>query len=406
MKNIVNFENENKTKKRLNKKKMMIAIAIIVFVLIIGITALIYYSSRNARKFIDQYIFRKNITQEKLASIELDYNSNVSVFAYNKYICILAENKLMQYNSSGKLEKEIQLEINNPVYSVNNKYIAISEKNGSKLNLISGSEILWTQNVDGNISKINVNENGYVSVILTGTTYKSVIVTFDKDGNKLFKNYLANTIAVDTSISKDNKYLAYAEVNTSGTNIQSNIKVISIEKANEKTSENENQSSSESIVYTYSADTNKLIIDIEYQGNDKIICMYDDEIAIIKNESSSELFPLVEKGKNINFSNINLDNHIYRAIEENDGLFNTNTVIEIKDTNTEKTTVYTVEGTSKYIYSFNNIIAVSLGQEIEFINTNGWLLKRYSSSQEVQDVEIGNGIAGIVYKDKVEIINL
>ena len=406
MKNIVNFENENKTKKRLNKKKMMIAIAIIVFVLIIGITALIYYSSRNARKFIDQYIFRKNITQEKLASIELDYNSNVSVFAYNKYICILAENKLMQYNSSGKLEKEIQLEINNPVYSVNNKYIAISEKNGSKLNLISGSEILWTQNVDGNISKINVNENGYVSVILTGTTYKSVIVTFDKDGNKLFKNYLANTTAVDTSISKDNKYLAYAEVNTSGTNIQSNIKVISIEKANEKTSENENQSSSESIVYTYSADSNKLIIDIEYQGNDKIICMYDDEIAIIKNESSSELFPLVEKGKNINFSNINLDNHIYRAIEENDGLFNTNTVIEIKDTNTEKTTVYTVEGTSKYIYSFNNIIAVSLGQEIEFINTNGWLLKRYSSSQEVQDVEIGNGIAGIVYKDKVEIINL
>lgn len=406
MKNIVNFENENKTKKRLNKKKMMIAIAIIVFVLIIGITALIYYSSRNARKFIDQYIFRKNITQEKLASIELDYNSNVSVFAYNKYICILAENKLMQYNSSGKLEKEIQLEINNPVYSVNNKYIAISEKNGSKLNLISGSEILWTQNVDGNISKINVNENGYVSVILTGTTYKSVIVTFDKDGNKLFKNYLANTTAVDTSISKDNKYLAYAEVNTSGTNIQSNIKVISIEKANEKTSGNENQSSSESIVYTYSADSNRLIIDIEYQGNDKIICMYDDEIAIIKNESSSELFPLVEKGKNINFSNINLDNHIYRAIEENDGLFNTNTVIEIKDTNTEKTTVYTVEGTSKYIYSFNNIIAVSLGQEIEFINTNGWLLKRYSSSQEVQDVEIGNGIAGIVYKDKVEIINL
>ena len=406
MKNIVNFENENKTKKRLNKKKMMIAIAIIVFVLIIGITALIYYSSRNARKFIDQYIFRKNITQEKLASIELDYNSNVSVFAYNKYICILAENKLMQYNSSGKLEKEIQLEINNPVYSVNNKYIAISEKNGSKLNLISGSEILWTQNVDGNISKINVNENGYVSVILTGTTYKSVIVTFDKDGNKLFKNYLANTTAIDTSISKDNKYLAYAEVNTSGTNIQSNIKVISIEKANEKTSENENQSSSESIVYTYSADSNKLIIDIEYQGNEKIICMYDDEIAIIKNESSSELLPLVEKGKNINFSNINLDNHIYRAIEENDGLFNTNTVIEIKDTNTEKTTVYTVEGTSKYIYSFNNIIAVSLGQEIEFINTNGWLLKRYSSSQEVQDVEIGNGIAGIVYKDKVEIINL
>lgn len=406
MKNIVNFKSKDTNTKKINKKKMIITIAIVVIAIVIAITMIIYYSSRNARKFIDQYIFRKNVTQEKLASIDLNYNSNITVFSYNKYICILAENKLMEYNSAGKLEKEIQLEINNPVYSVNNKYIAISEKDGTQLNLISGSEILWTQNVDGNISKINVNENGYVSVILTGTTYKSVIVTFDKEGNKLFKNYLANTTAVDTSISKDNKYLAYAEVNTTGTNIQSNIKVISIEKANEKTNEIENQSSSDSIVYTYSADNNKLIINIEYQGNDKIVCMYDDEISIIKEGSNNTLLQLVEKGKNINFSNINLDNHIYRAIEENDGLFNTNTVIEIKDVSSDKTTVYTVEGTSKYIYSFNNIIAVSLGQEIEFINTNGWLLKRYSSNQEVQDVEIGNGIAGIVYKDKVEIINL
>lgn len=406
MKNIVNFKSKDTNTKKINKKKMIITIAIVVIAIVIAITMIIYYSSRNARKFIDQYIFRKNVTQEKLASIDLNYNSNITVFSYNKYICILAENKLMEYNSAGKLEKEIQLEINNPVYSVNNKYIAISEKDGTQLNLISGSEILWTQNVDGNISKINVNENGYVSVILTGTTYKSVIVTFDKEGNKLFKNYLANTTAVDTSISKDNKYLAYAEVNTTGTNIQSNIKVISIEKANEKTNEIENQSSSDSIVYTYSADNNKLIINIEYQGNDKIVCMYDDEISIIKEGSNNTLLQLVEKGKNINFSNINLDNHIYRAIEENDGLFNTNTVIEIKDVSSDKTTVYTVEGTAKYIYSFNNIIAVSLGQEIEFINTNGWLLKRYSSNQEVQDVEIGNGIAGIVYKDKVEIINL
>ena len=76
-----------------------------------------------------------------MTSIDLDYDSNVSVFAYDRYICVLAENKLMEYNSSGKLENEIDLEINNPVYSVNNKYIAISEQNGTKLNLISGSEI-------------------------------------------------------------------------------------------------------------------------------------------------------------------------------------------------------------------------------------------------------------------------
>lgn len=406
MKNIKDIVNITKGKtqdnelkhKKMNKKKIIIAISIAVILLIVGITMLVYNSSRDARKFLDRYLFRKNITQEKLDSIELNYDSNTNVFAYNKYICILAENKLMEYNSSGKLEKEINLEINNPVYSVNNKYIAISEKNGSKINLISGADILWTKDVDGQISKINVNNNGYVSAIITGTTHKSVIAIYDKDGNELFKIYRSNTSVVDSTISNDNKYLAFAEVNTTGTTIQSNVRTISIEKAKE--------AAEEYITYTYTADSNKLILDIEYRDNDKVICMYDDEIAVIQNENNSTLVSLNEKDKNVNFANINLENSVYRAIEENDGLFNTNTVLEIRAINSDKTSVYTVEGAAKYIYSFNNIIAVSLGQEIEFINTNGWLLKSYSSTQEVQDVVIGNGIAGIIYQDRVEIINL
>ena len=199
-------KNESKKpKKNINKKKMIIAISIIVLLIIIGITAVLYNSSRDVRDFLDQYLFRKNITQEKLDSIPLDYDSNINVFAYNKRICILAENKLMQYNSSGNLENEIDLRISNPEYCVNNKYIAISEKKGSTINLISDSEILWTKELDGNISKINVNNNGYVSVILTGTSYKSVIVTYDNKGNELFKRYLASTTVIDRTISNDNK---------------------------------------------------------------------------------------------------------------------------------------------------------------------------------------------------------
>ena len=303
LKDIVNFNEESNSKKKVNKKKLIIAISIGIILLAVGITMLVYYSSSDARKFLDQHLFRKNISQENLTSIDLDYDSNVSVFAYDRYICVLAENKLMEYNSSGKLENEIDLEINNPVYSVNNKYIAISEQNGTKLNLISGSEILWTKTLDGNISKINVNNNGYVSVILTGTTYKSVITTFDNNGNELFKTFHSTTTVVDTSISNDNKYMAFAEVNTSGTTIQSNIRVISIEDP------------SDSEIFSYSAESNKLIINIEYSGNDKIICMYDDEICMIQNGNNSSLMSLNESGKNINFANINLENCIYRAIE-------------------------------------------------------------------------------------------
>ena len=386
--------NDKKPKKNINKKRMIIAISIGIILVIVAVTALLYYSSRDVRSFLDQYLFRKNITQERLETIELNYDSNINVFAYNRYICILAENKLMEYSSSGNLENEIDLEINNPVYDVNNRYIAISEKNGSQLNLISDSKILWTKDVEGNISKINVNDNGYVSVIITGTAYKSVIATYDNNGNELFKRYLATNTVVDTTISNDNKYLAVAEVETSGTTIQSNIKVVSVEEP------------SESVIYTYTADSNKLIINIEYQGNNQIICMFDNEITSIQNETNTVLMNLDESGKNINFANIELNNFVYRAIEQNEGLFNTNTVLEMKSTTSDRNVVYTVEGAAKDVYSYNNVIAVSLGQEIEFVNTSGWLLKSYTSLQEVQNVVLGNGVAGIVYQDRVELVNL
>ncbi len=396
MKDIVDFKTGKK--KNLNKKKMIIAISIGIILLVIGITMLVYYSSSEARNFLDQYLFRKNVTQEKLNSIELNYNSNVNVFAYNKYICVLAENKLIQYNSSGNEEKVIDLEISDPVYSVNDKYLAISEKNGSKINLISGSELIWSKEVDGQISKINVNNNGYVGLIIEGTSYKSVIAIYDNKGNELFKTYLSTTTAVDVDISDNNEYMAFAEVNTTGTTIQSNVKIVSIEKAKE--------TPKESIIYTNKADTNKLILGITYQGNDKLVCMYDDEITVIQNENSTSVMKLNEEGKNINFANINLDKNIYRTVEETEGLFDTNTVIEIKEADSDKLVVHTVEGAVKYVYSYGNIIAINMGQEIEFINMSGWLLKRYYSTQEVQNVVIGNNIAGIVYQDRVEIINL
>lgn len=53
-----------------------------------------------------------------------------------------------------------------------------------------------------------------------------------------------------------------------------------------------------------------------------------------------------------------------------------------------------------------NNIALNLGSRVDFINTNGWLVKKYISEKEIQDIVIAEKVAGIVYKDKVEIANL
>lgn len=393
MDKVIKFRKDRK----LNKRKIYIMIAVFIVAIIITTIAIIYNTNKNFRNFMDKYIFRKDITEENVPVVELEYNSNTNIFSYGKYICVLAENNLNKYNSSGKKEKEVKIEINNPIYDVEGKYLVIGENGSQKLCLISDDHIIWEKNVDGNLNKVTVNKNGYVSAIVTGTTYKSVIITYDAKGNELFKSYLSNTIAVDACISPDNAELAYAEVNNSGTTIQSNIKIISIKEAKEKNTEPK---------YTYNANQNSLILRIKYQEKSQLICMYDDSIHKFEEGVDVELTKLDEDNPKISFADIELTNYIFKAYEKSTSLFNADTIIEMQNTSNGKENIYTIEKVAKSVVTYNNVIGVNLGNEIYFIDTNAWLIKRYYSSQVIEKIVLGDGIAGVIYGDKIEIINL
>ena len=108
MEEILHFEDQKKVPKKLNPKKIAVLILILVILIVIITMVVLYNSVKSVRDFLDRYLFQKIVSEEKLVSIPLDYDSNVSVIGYNKYICVLAENILRQYRSSGEIENEIK----------------------------------------------------------------------------------------------------------------------------------------------------------------------------------------------------------------------------------------------------------------------------------------------------------
>ncbi len=397
---LIDFKKEDGrfNNKTLNKKKVMITMIIIILIIILVVISAIYITNSNFRNLMDQYVFRKSVTENNLECIDINSESNTHIYAYDKYIVTLEKNILTHYSSSGKKESELKLEISEPIFDSDGKYLMIAEKNKQKIYLVNNNNIVWQKDIEGTISKISVNKNGYTSVIISGTTYKSVIAVFDKDGKELFKTYLSSTIAMDSSISEDNKYLSFAEINTSGTLIQSTVKTISMDKAKE--------TPSDSIIYTYDADQNELIVNMKYQDKNRLVCIYNNGVHVINNNKDELLMSLNEKDKKIAFSDIELNNCAYRIIEKSTGLFKANSTIELYNTATKKQNVYTFDGVAKRIYSHSSIIAIDLGSEVHFIGTNGWLIKKYSSTQEIKDIVIAENLAGIIYRDKIEFINL
>lgn len=383
-------------RKKINKKKFWIAIAIGV-VILINIAIMIIYSANDVvHNWIDVNIFRKEVKQDKATTIDLKENQDSSIYAFNKYIGVLSKAKLSIYSNTGNEEKSLDVQISDPIWNSSNRFLAIAENKGQKLYVITDKDISWEADVDGSISQVHINKNGYVAAVIGDTSYKTVIKMYNSQGKLLFNTYLSTTRAIDVSISNDNKYLAIAEVDTSGTIVQSSIRIMSIDKA----SKNE----TDTLENTFKCQENKLITNIEYQDKNKLICMYTDSIHELVNGKDEVLID--NENKKVIFQSINLRNHACSIEEKSSGLFTADSLINIINTDNKQIKEYNAESVTKELYTYGNIIAVNLGTEVEFVNIDGNLVKRYVANQEITNIVVSDSIAGIIYRDKIEIINL
>ena len=400
---MVEFETEEDMPKRKINLKKIIGIITIFFLIIITIVLYILYNKNEEfRIWTNRYILEKETYQGNTINIKIDNLDSSMVYAYDKYIAILHKKNIELYNMIGNKETSIAVEINSPIFKSRGRYLAVAEKGGKKIYLIADKKILWEHEIEGKISDITLNKNGFVAVSIADTTYKTVINTYNSKGKELFKVFLANTRVTDMSISSDSKYLALAEVDTTGTLIQSNVKVYSIEDAQKDTVN--------AMKKVYSATKDKLIANIEYQN--KLVCMYNDSIDICSNtdkntEESTDNKELINTNdKKMIFMSINLENCVISIEEKTTNAFNSVSYLSIINSVTEKETNITIDEIPKQVYTCGNKIILNLGTELEVYNTDAKKIKRYISSQEINNIVASNNIIGIVYKDKIEVIDI
>lgn len=386
--------NENINREFKIRKKVIITISIILTLFFI-VTILLYFLNLDFRNTIDLKILRKNVSTESLPTIDLDIKKSNQLSVYSKYIAILNDKKVSIYNNYGEKVNEIPADINNAIFSSSNKYLAIAENGGKNFYLILDTTYLWSGTAKGNIEQIHVNQNGYIAVVTSDSTYKSIITVYDSEGKELLKKFLATTRVIDVSLSKDNKYIAVAELDTTMALIQSKIEIISIE--------NTLKNDDKSVVYSYNADNGTLITKIKYQDKNKLMCMYDNHIQeISENFETEDIFQF----HNASYISINLNNNFTYITEESKGLFKSTSTVNIGNTQGNVINKYNIEAVAKEFYACDSIIAVNVGIETYFINDIGLLVKKVTSKQEITNIVFSGNLATIVYKDRVEIINL
>lgn len=378
------------------RKNLKVAIIIIIVSVIIVLLAL-YLANNEFRKFVDINILRKEINEDNAVQLKLDVEKLSFISVFNNKFLTVNGGVLTFYSERGKEEEKIDVILSNPISDSSNKYLILGDNGGNKLYLIKDKSIKWEKTVDGKISNVSVNKSGYVSVIVTDTRYESIIIVYDKNGNRLFNRYLSSSYAVDSDISKNSKYLAIAEVDYSGTSAQSKIKIISIEAAhNEKDKDN-------AIVYTYTGNAGEIVTKINYQEKDAVNCMFDSYIVRVKPNEHQIIY---NNSENTLFTDINLNNEYVKIERESSQIFKSEYRMRICNSNNSKEHLYALNENVKRLKADDDIIAILSRTNIEFISKRGWLKKRYIISRDVKDIVISKNLVAIIYKDRIDLISL
>lgn len=332
---------------------------------------------------------------ESFATIQ---SENISQVESGKMLLLLTNNSLSLYNNSSEKEFSENIVITEIISNSCESYMAVVSKDNNTIYLFKDSELLWKKDFNWNILNVSVNKNGYLTVIYSQSGYKSSIKIFKPTGDELFTTYLASTYALDVEISNDNKFLYIAEIDTEGIKIKSNIKIIEISNI-------EPGINLTPKVETLLVGTDYLITDIEYNNENKLLVLKESGIDYLDSDKILKTFGSFDVKTTLFASVDNSDAPV--IIEKvSTGIFTNETNLKVF-TNDEVIETK-INRTPQSIDVMHNKIALNLGDEVVFYNTNGKIVKRYELENQLVSVKLydnGNK-AALVFRNRIELLKL
>lgn len=369
---------------------------LIIFIVISIILFSLYLGVENFRKFVDEKVIKKEVEENSSKSTYLLTGNKSNVIPTLDNIYTVQSGQLKSYDKYGIEKNSERVSISNPIFDSSDKYATISEKQSISFYLLEDGKVKWEKKVDTPIVGIKVNKNGYVAVMSENNIYKAVVTVFNNKGDKLFKTYVSDSYGMSASISNDNKYLVIGSVNYSKTIANSNIKIVSMEKA--KTDPDG------AIINEYNI--GKLLIDIKIKDGGEVIGQFSNSITRfgILDKKEEEIYKLES---NVEFVDINNNNNIALIEKKVENENNSKFYLKIINAYGKQVSIYDLEDKlPKEILCRNDTIGINMNNGINIYTENGWLKKKYKSSTEIRDFNLSDSIITVIYRDKYEVIGI
>ena len=203
-------------------------------------------------------VFNKNITDDDVIQVDL-IGANNKMYSYYNEVLIANADGICTYNRYGR--KTWELDMTSAVdcdINTSGRYLQIINSDKSKIYIYNDKYETAQIRVDGTVLSGTINSKGDSVIEHTTSGNKTILTVYDKNGRAKYNVKVSNNTIGKYILSDDSKYLAYVDVNIKGISVSSKIQLI------------EFKGKKDAIIKDVIDETNALIYDIEFDGNNLI----------------------------------------------------------------------------------------------------------------------------------------
>lgn len=396
--NIIDNEkdmNKNKKKKSSESKRISIKrFAVFFLILILLIFVALYISNSKFRKSVDIYIFRKEIDETKLKSIQISNDKSNYTFVGNDGIYVLSRGELSYYDKAAVKRETKVVEIGSAVGSFNKHFGAICEKNGRKLLIVEKGKIKHQKELEMNIRDVCVGKGDYVVIIGSNSLYKSIIVVLNSKGQEIVKKHYATTYVSKVDISSNDKMIAIGSVDYYGILVNSKIEIYDISLL----------SKGEQNAKIAEMKKDKMLIDISFKNRETILVRFNDSIFSLSKKGEANIYDI---GKNIEYVDIRNKDGFVTIEKRKSNIFITGYDLKSYSVTGNQIGIFVIgEDKVDSLHSSSESIIVVCEEKLFALHSNSWLKKKYKSKKGFIDYRFSDTIVAVIYKDRIDILEI
>lgn len=272
--------------------------------------------------------------------------------------------------------------LSDPVLSSKGNYCVAADFGGNTARLYEKGQVKAEVTTEGKIISVVTNANGFFAVATEETGYNAVIHVYRKSGEPIYRYRIADNTFIDMDISSNNRKLVVCEANLGAGTIGSNVVMVEF-----------NSEAAESVFYV----KGNLYVDVHFNKNGSFVCLGNEKIDLYRADCSL-VGEIGYNGRTLVSSDISEDDMICLGFEGAAASEGSVSLMEIYDKNGKMRGTAMFEDDIEYICVNGSYAAVSHGDVLDIVKSNGKVKKSFETTSPVKyGAPFATGDAAVIF---------